>query len=645
MREFVVPKSGEVEAEDAGSASVSAMRGFGRALLAGVPGGAAVVFDQEMRVRFAEGVALARAGVGPMVGRLLPDLMRADAWQQLREPYQAALDGRTTKFDYSGSGSSFSIHVSPIVLPGETCGGLAVSHAVSEQRRLESAIVEREDAAEASEELLRSAFDRAPIGMALIGPDGRWLRVNDECCRMFGYGREELVGTTLPKLAHPDDRCDDDDSFAAAAGGERRYLHKDRSVVWVDVRSQLIRDPSGEPLYVVAHLQDISERRAALEGLRDSERTLRAVIDNTPSVICVKGRDHRYQLVNREFEEWCGIESDRILGHRSDEMPWGSIVEHQGAKDQLVLDGGDTVLEEETMLRHNRERVYLTTRFPLFDERGEIHAVCSASTDITERRDEERSKRERLQCSVEIHAALAQERFVLHGQPIVNLASMQVEQAELLVRMLRVRGGTELVSPAELLPTAERFGLIGLIDEWVVDRAVEHAAAGHRIEVNLSAKTISDADQVNRIEQVVLNSGAPPQNLIFEITETAVADHLDAAREFALRLRRLGCAFALDDFGVGHGTFRYLRHLPVDYLKIDLQFVRDLLSDPADRDVVQAIIGVARQFEIKTIAEGVEDQATLEELRRMGVDYAQGYEIGRPVPLAELWTPTTVKER
>jgi len=123
-----------------------------------------------------------------------------------------------------------------------------------------------------------------------------------------------------------------------------------------------------------------------------------------------------------------------------------------------------------------------------------------------------------------------------------------------------------------------------------------------------------------------------------------VADHLDAAREFAQRLRKLGCAFALDDFGVGHGTFRYLRHLPVDYLKIDLQFVRDLLSDEADRDVVQAIIGVARQFEIKTIAEGVEDQATLQELHRMGVDYAQGYWIGRPIPLTELWTPITVKE-
>jgi EAL domain-containing protein (putative c-di-GMP-specific phosphodiesterase class I) len=113
----------------------------------------------------------------------------------------------------------------------------------------------------------------------------------------------------------------------------------------------------------------------------------------------------------------------------------------------------------------------------------------------------------------------------------------------------------------------------------------------------------------------------------------------------ATRLRTLGCAFALDDFGVGHGTFTYLKRLDVDYLKIDLQFVRDLLKDDSDRQVVQAIIGVAQQYEIKTIAEGVEDQATLEELQRLGADYAQGYWIGRPGPFHELSHRTDRQER
>jgi PAS domain S-box-containing protein len=640
--------SDEAEAETA--APASAMSGLCRAVLTGVPGGAAVVFDHELRVRLSEGEAMARAGTGPMVGRLLHDLLRVEAWDAVRGPYEAAIVGRTTRFDLATRGTLFSIHVAPIALPGNGRGGLAVSYAVSAQRRLEAEAVAR-DEAESSEALLRSAFDRAPIGMTVIGADGRWLRVNDAWCRMLGYAREELMGAKFSEFKHPDDALEDHELLTAAVASsgetltrEKRYLHKDGSDVWVDLRSEMIRSRSGEPLYVVAHLLDISERRMAQEQRRASDRTLHAIVDNTPAVICVKGQDLRYQLVNRQFEDWCGVPSDLILGRSAEEMPWGPLVADGRVKDELVLDGGEPFQEEETVLSHGQPRVFLTSRFPLLDERGQIHAVCSTSTDVTEHRDEERLRRERLQCSVQVHAALAQDRLVLLGQPILNLRSMQIEQAELLLRMRRTRGGSYLMPPKDFLPAAERFGMIGLIDEWVVDRAVEHAAAGHRVEVNLSALTISDVAQVDRIERAVLASGAPPANLIFEITETAAADHLDAAREFARRLRKLGCAFALDDFGVGHGTFTYLKHLPVDYLKIDIQFVRDLVSDDSDGDVVQAIIGVAKQFGIETIAEGVEDQATLLELQRIGADYAQGYWIGRPAGLDQLWNPSTPKE-
>jgi EAL domain-containing protein (putative c-di-GMP-specific phosphodiesterase class I) len=135
-----------------------------------------------------------------------------------------------------------------------------------------------------------------------------------------------------------------------------------------------------------------------------------------------------------------------------------------------------------------------------------------------------------------------------------------------------------------------------------------------------------------------MSSGVRGENLIFEVTETAVADSLGAAHAFATSIRKLGCKVALDDFGVGHGTFTYLRHLPVDYLKIDRQFVRDLITDEEDRQIVEAIIGVAKQFGIETIAEGVEDQATLDELRKMGVDHAQGQWTGRPALVPEAWT-------
>jgi PAS domain S-box-containing protein len=500
-------------------------------------------------------------------------------------------------------------------------------------------------AARASDEILRSAFDRSPTGMSVVDLDGRWLRINDAYRRMLGHEAEELVGASFAKFTHPDDVGEDEEFVAAAIAGEldsfereKRYLRKDGSLLWARVRAEVIRDGAGEPLYFVSYVQDLSERRAARGLLRDSERTLRSVIDNTPAIICVKDRDHRYRLVNREFEEWSGVSSDRIVGQTADHMYWGPLFEEGYAKDQSVLDGGGTVQEEETILRDAEERVFLTTRFPLLDERGEINAVGVMSTDITERRLEEQARRERLQCSELIYAALAQDRFVLYGQPIVHLASMQPAKTELLIRMRKVRGGQDLLAPASFLPAAERFDLITVIDEWVIDRAIELAVLGHRVTVNVSAKTVSDSRQVDRVEQALVASGAPPRNLIFEITETAVADNLDAARSFTIRMRKLGCPIALDDFGVGHGSFTYLRHLHVDYLKIDMQFVRDLLSDEEDRQVVQAIVGVACQFKIETIAEGVEDQATLEELRGLGVDFAQGYLTGRPVPLSQCWT-------
>jgi PAS domain S-box-containing protein len=496
----------------------------------------------------------------------------------------------------------------------------------------------------ATEDLLRSAFDHAPIGMSVVGPDGQWLRVNDAYCRMLGYTREEMTSKRFGELTHPDDVTEDDRFIAALAAGttnslerDRRYLHRDGSIVWVHVRAEVIRDQTGEALYAVSHLQDITDRKLSEEKLLDSERRLRSVIDNTPALVYVKGRDYRYQLVNSEFERVFGVDREWIIGRRDEDILPASAIDHVRAQDRQVLDGGQALDEETVGQRDGKQRVFLTVRFPLVDKQGAIHAVGGMSTDITERRLEERYRREALECSEQINAALAQNRFVLHGQPILNLASAQVEQSELLIRMRKTGGGDELAAPVEFLPGAERFDLIGMVDKWVIARAVELAAAGHRIEVNLSAKTICDQVQVGWIEDAVLASGAPPGNLIFEITETSAADNLPAARAFAQHLRKLGCAFALDDFGVGHGTFTYLRHLPVDYLKIDIQFIRELLNDEADQQVVRAIIGVAKQFGIKTIAEGVEDAATQEKLRSMGVDYAQGYHVGRPMPLTQLW--------
>jgi PAS domain S-box-containing protein len=478
--------------------------------------------------------------------------------------------------------------------------------------------------------------------------ESRFLLVSAGWLAAEGQGRsfEDVIGKTDFDIFSPA-------HAAAAFEDERRVIatgepmigkvecetYGDRPDVWVETSKLALRETQGKIVGVWGITRDITGQVAAEQALAHQSLILRSVVDNTPAMISVKGRDSRYQLVNREFERFFRVSGDWIVGRGDEHILPASAIDAIHATDQLVL-GGQTTQEEETALRDSQERVFLTTRFPLRDHHGEVQAVGVMSTDITERRREERFKRERLECSERIHSALAQNRFVLHGQPIVNLASMQIEHSELLIRMLNVGGGKDLVAPAEFLPAAEHFDLIHLVDEWMVDRAVEIAAAGHRVAVNLSAKTICDPAQVERIERTILTSGAPPQNLTIELTETAAANNFEAARTFALRLHKLGCAFALDDFGVGHGTFSYLRHLRVDYLKIDAQFVRDLLLDEEDRQVVRAIIGVAREFKIKTIAEGVETQATLDELRRLGVDYAQGYCIARPVPLPQLWQQT-----
>jgi EAL domain-containing protein (putative c-di-GMP-specific phosphodiesterase class I) len=235
-----------------------------------------------------------------------------------------------------------------------------------------------------------------------------------------------------------------------------------------------------------------------------------------------------------------------------------------------------------------------------------------------------------------LRAAIENGGLHLAAQPILDLESGAVSQCEVLLRLVGDDG--EPVSPGAFLPTAERSGLITEIDHWVVERAIEllaeEEAAGRtaRLEVNLSARSLGEASLPEIIESTVDDFGVDPGNLIFEITETAAITNMDAARNFASALTRLGCRFALDDFGAGFGSFYYLKYLPLDYLKIDGDFVRKLAVSEVDQVLVRGMVMVARGLGIKTIAECVEDGEALARLRDFGVDYAQGFYVGRPQP-------------
>ena len=287
------------------------------------------------------------------------------------------------------------------------------------------------------------------------------------------------------------------------------------------------------------------------------------------------------------------------------------------------------------MARSGRELPVAYTAAPFRTHDG-LQGCVVIFQDISERkRREEEHRRDvaTLACINRVEAALAEERFVLYAQPIVDLRTGETVQQELLLRMREPDGRIAL--PAEFLPVAEQYALIGEIDWWVIKQATQLAGAGCPVELNISARSVGDLDVLEHIERCIEQCNVAPGLLVFEITETAIVEDEEAARTFAERLHALGCKIALDDFGTGYGTLTYLKQIPVDYLKLDIEFVRDLASNSASRHVVQAVVALARDFDLQTVAEGVEDAETLQLLSQLGVDFAQGFHIARPEPFAD----------
>jgi EAL domain-containing protein (putative c-di-GMP-specific phosphodiesterase class I) len=233
-----------------------------------------------------------------------------------------------------------------------------------------------------------------------------------------------------------------------------------------------------------------------------------------------------------------------------------------------------------------------------------------------------------LEDAARLRAALLDGRFRLDGQVITDLATGEPVADELLVRMVDTRGA--IVGAGEFLSVAERHGVITEIDHWVLDQAVTLAAAGMPVAVNVSARTISAPNYAEAVVALIAERGAEPKLMTFEITETALIESFEHAQRFAVTLESLGCKLALDDFGTGYGALTYLKQLPAHYLKIDREFVSDAATNPRSRAVIEGIVTLARSFGQQTIAEGVEDRATLDVLRDLSVDHVQGFHVGRP---------------
>jgi len=256
---------------------------------------------------------------------------------------------------------------------------------------------------------------------------------------------------------------------------------------------------------------------------------------------------------------------------------------------------------------------------------------------------EEQRRRDEMSQAARIRESLEHNRFALFCQPIVPV-DMQAESrwgVEVLVRMLDEQG--QPIPPMAFIPAAERYNLMSHVDRWVIDALSEQWIAKpslferlDKVAINLSGQSVANDDFLEHVVARIEDSGLPWDRICFEITETAAVASIEKARYFMGKLSAKGCRFALDDFGSGLSSFTYLKHLPVDYLKIDGTFVKDMLVDEIDAAMVRSISDIGRAMGLQTIAEFVEDQQVLQALRRAQVDFAQGYGICKPLPLAEL---------
>jgi len=240
-----------------------------------------------------------------------------------------------------------------------------------------------------------------------------------------------------------------------------------------------------------------------------------------------------------------------------------------------------------------------------------------------------------------IQRAVEEDEFVLYAQPIVAVEGQleQRQHVELLLRMVENRGdeNERIIPPNAFLPAAERYHLMPLIDRWVLDKALRKLAGTDSTlgniatcSINLSGQSLTDMKLYDYIIRLLKETGVDPRRICFEITESTVIANMEIAREFVKGLRKIGCQFALDDFGSGLSTFDYLKQLDVDYVKLDGSLVRDIATSRVSQAMVHAVNYVAHVMGMKSIAEYVESDEIMQALKKLSVDYAQGYAIGKP---------------
>ena len=574
----------------------------------------------------------------------------------------------------------------------EIIGVSAVARDITELKHAQNALVK-------SEQRLQALYDDTPSMFFTLGKDRKIKSVNAFGAEELGYQITDLIGKPIYDLFYQDDLQQltsvIDHCFSALGGiqhWELRKKHKNGTTIWVKETARLVKDQSGnDQLFIVS--EDISERHKlsqklsyqashdALTGLinrHEFERKTQQLLDTVSEddahhVMCYLDLD-QFKIVN----DSCGhLAGDTLLKNLSSLL---SLKIRKG--DTLARLGGDEFgilmthcsIEQAKAIAESIRQVIQDFNF-IWQEKNysigasmglvsidkytdsitavmsTVDAACYAAKDAGRNRvivysetdQEVNQRRGDMGWVRRIQQAIEHNKFCLYCQRIIEVDPQQNTKPsyELLLR-LREDDGT-IIPPNAFLPAAERYHLATKIDQWVVKNAFDWLASlGSMVDdfryctINLSGNSLDDVDFLNFVTFQAEQSHIPFNKICFEITETAAISNLAGAIKFIKELAKRGCSFALDDFGSGVSSFGYLKNLAVDFIKIDGSFVKDIATDPIDYAMVKSINDIAQVMGKKTIAEYVEDDDILAALHDIGVDYAQGYGIGRPCPLDEI---------
>ena len=581
---------------------------------------------------------------------------------------------------------SFLVNMTP-VLDGaaRVVGVQGVNHDITELETTQKALQESEarfwDIVETAHDLAWST-DR----------EGCWTYLNQATRHIYGFEAEQMLGRKMSEVAHPDHMEKDGQAFRRVLEGkevtqyETTHLHQDGSARHLSFNIKPRIDSGWNIIGAMGTARDITEQKLyqhqlehlaehdALTGLHNRHYFQREL---NKMMVNAHRNQETFGLLYIDIDNFKYVND--TLGHTAGDqlLIELSLLQRERLRkgDILARFGGD----EFTVLLHNMDQqkirevaesfhqLFESYTFvqndKVFDIRVSIGAALilngvSSASDVLAQADlacalAKSGGRNQIHIydpadlakagmasdmgwSRKIREALEHNRFMLLFQPIIKTKDHLIEHYEVLLRM-RSEDDT-LTAPGAFLSTAERFGLIHMIDRWVVEHAIarlgelHHQGMHHCFSINLSGRAFQDEELLPRIREALEKNSLDPYALMFEITETAAISHMAHAKEFIEQLKALGCRFALDDFGSGFSSYGYLKFLPVDYLKIDGNFVQRLADDPVDQAMVQSMNQVAHALGKQTIAECVENEASLQLLRAYNVDCAQGFYLGRPLP-------------